>query len=76
MPLNLLNIAFAKQLSILDKFVTNLSSLAPVNEGILVLSELGLDGADLQIHLALVARLVHLLCQDLLHREAPIWIVV
>ena len=68
--LDLLNISLAKHLRILDELETDLSSASPINESILVLSELWLQCTNLQIHLALVPRLVHLFCQQLLNSDA------
>ena len=76
MPLDLQGIPFAQHLRILDELVAYLGSAPSIDQGILVLSLLGLDGANLQVHLALVARFVHLFGQDLLHSEATGRVIV
>jgi len=75
-PLNLQHVALAKHLRTFDQFVANLCCSAAIDQCVLVLSKLGLESADLQIHFALISRLVHFLCQQLLDRDGASGIVV
>ena len=67
--LDLLDVSFAEQLSILNQLETNLGGPPAEDQRVLVLALLRLKSANLQVHFALVARLVHLFSQDLLYRD-------
>ena len=62
--LDLLHISLAQHLRVLDQLVTYLCTFPAVVQSVLVLAKLGFESTDLEVHLALVSRLVHLLCQQ------------
>lgn len=67
--LDLRNVALAEHLRVFDQLVADLGCPAAEDERILVLAQLRLQRAYLQVHLALVPCLVHLLRQELLDRN-------
>lgn len=76
MPLDLLNVPFAEKLSVFNQLVTDCCGFATIDKRILMLPELRLYRANLQIHLALVPRFVHLFGKDLLHSESAARVII
>ena len=74
MALDLRNVALAEHLRVFDQLVADLGCPAAEDKSILMLAKLGLQRAYLQVHLALVPCLVHLLCQELLHCDEAGWL--
>lgn len=58
-PLDLLDEAFAEHLGVLDQIEAHPSRLVSEDQRVLMLAKLRQQRADLQVHLALIASLMH-----------------
>lgn len=75
-PLDLEDVAFAEHLRAFYQLVADLGRPATVYQSVLVLTKLRLKRTDLQVHLALIPRLMHLLCKQLLNCDRARWIII
>lgn len=67
--LNLLDKALAQHLRVFNQVEAHRRRFVAKYERVLVLTQLGKQGADLKVHFALIARFVHFGGQNLLDRE-------
>ena len=74
--LDLQHVALAEHLRTFYQLVADLSGAPTVDQSVLVLTKLGLERTNLQVHLTLIPRLVHLLSEQLLHSYCSSRVVV